>query len=399
MRNRLLRLARSARNVKATRDLRRLVALVGAVSAAFASAACSSSEPQGSASSGRQSSATPLANLTAHDQPIPRLKVGTPFVRDDLAPGPIAVDPGHLVWMMGSFEGEYGIDVLTQLDLKTGRRATLDRDVNRGFGLASTSGWVVYAKNMGRVSLVAVRHDGTKRTVLTRVLATAVASRGELVAWGEERGSTQRVIVRDMAKGVQWLAATLPRCEHHRCYRLDAVTLAERGVAFTRGAIGPQPSIVMRRAFSERRPTALKLAGDPQPDLVPSSSGALFYAFQRGWYRWDFGTRRPSVRRLAVPGATLIASAAGRSFALVHTGCRTRLFSWLGEGRPVDVTTPAHLIGIAKMPTETCVGFGGLVWTGKQAVTAWALIPPESAEAHSDEGTVGIILVGPPLEH
>ena len=49
----------------------------------------------------------------------------------------------------------------------------------------------------------------------------------------------------------------------------------------------------MRRAFGARRLQSVLIPGDPQPDLVSSSSGALYYVLERGWYRWDFGAALP----------------------------------------------------------------------------------------------------------
>jgi len=121
------------------------------------------------------------------------------------------------------------------------------------------------------------------------------------VAWADQDATRQRVYVRDMSSGTRWLAADLPRCVGGRCYRIDAVGLADQGVVFVRGAIGPQPSFIVRRGFSDAKATRLAVPNDPQPDLAPSSVGALYYAFGRGWYRWDFG--RPDTRLTRFRGA------------------------------------------------------------------------------------------------
>src|SRR5829696_8441427 len=57
-----------------------------------------------------------------------------------------------------------------------------------------------------------------------------------------------------MAAGRTWVAASMPRCQGTRCWRIDAVTLADDGVVFTRVASNPDASTVMRRAFTESGP-------------------------------------------------------------------------------------------------------------------------------------------------
>ena len=213
---------------------------------------------------------------------------------------PVVVSPQYLVWESAGGEESSLIPSLRQLDLRTSRIRILVRGVVPHFGLASTTGWVVYAVGRGS-TLVAVRHDGSRRTTLSRQLVAPIAARGEKVAWADQDATRQRVYVRDMSSGTRWLAADLPRCVGGRCYRIDAVGLADQGVVFVRGAIGPQPSFIVRRGFSDAKATRLAVPNDPQPDLAPSSVGALYYAFGRGWYRWDFG--RPDTRLTRFLGA------------------------------------------------------------------------------------------------
>ena len=140
----------------------------------------------------------------------------------------------------------------------------------------------MYAKSAGReIRLVAVRHDGSDRTMLARSVVAPIASRGDLVAWAEQTRGLQRVVVRNMRSGHVWVAARMRPCSHGRCYRIDAVTLAEHGVVFDRGSIGSQPSLLVRRAFGGARAASVPIANDPQPDLAPSSAGALYCA--RPW--------------------------------------------------------------------------------------------------------------------
>lgn len=105
-------------------------------------------------------------------------------------------------------------------------------------------------------------------------------------------------------------------------YHIGAVALADRGVVFTRDASRPDTSLVVRRSFADARVSTVKIVNDPQPDLVPSSAGALYQAFGHGWYRWDFGQARP--RRASFPAnsaAQLLSYEHGRWFIL--TGDRT----------------------------------------------------------------------------
>jgi hypothetical protein len=125
------------------------------------------------------------------------------------------------------------------------------------FGLASTATGVVYAEQgKSGPELVAIRHGGRHRIVLTRSLAAPIASRGNRVAWAEQTGSTQRVVVRDMTSRRVWIAAQMRRCDRTGCYRIDAVTLADEGVVFDRGAIGtnsPRSSSAAGSEIGSRR--------------------------------------------------------------------------------------------------------------------------------------------------
>jgi hypothetical protein len=197
----------------------------------------------------------------------------------------IAFTQRYLTWQSGT--GDEGAVGVFQRDLRTKRQRKLAAPVHPEYGLASTRGWVVYAAKLH--SLIAVRHDGSRRRTLSANLAAPFAGRGERVAWAELDRDTYRVFVRNMATGKQWLAARLPRCVSTRCYRIDGVTLADRGVVFTRGAIGPQPSFIVRRAFTDPAPTSVALPGDPQPELATSSAGALYY-----WFGRTAGTSAPA---------------------------------------------------------------------------------------------------------
>jgi hypothetical protein len=310
--------------------------------------------------------------------------------------GPVAVDAGHVVAVVGPIEAENAVPRLVQRELPRGRTTTLARDVDPTQGLASTTDWVAYATSNG--ALVAIRHDGSRPRVLTPSLIAPVSSRGQLVAWAESRGARQRVIVRNMGSGSEWVAADMPRCGRAGCYRIDVVTLADRGVVFDRGAIGPQPSFVVRRAFSAARPTAIAIPDDPQPDLEPSSAGALYYAFGRGWYRWDFGHSRPArtafddrLRRPAV-----LRYEHGHWLVLARNGCETGLRASLPGAQTVDLETAPRLLSLLGIRHRMCVYSLGVVWTGSQAVSAWAVQPRAEMDAHEDVGLAGLAVAGAP---
>ena len=251
----------------------------------------------------------------------------------DSKPRVIAFEPDQRIWTLAftdrylaweSEQGEEGTPALFQRDLRTKRQRILAARVHPEYGLASTREWVVYAS--GLHALFAVRHDGSGRRTLTANLVAPFAGRGERVAWAELDRDTYRVIVRNMATGKQWLAAKIPRCVSTRCYRIDGVTLADGGVVFTRGAIGPQPSFIVRRGFADPAPTSVAVPRDPQPELAPSSAGALYYDFGRGWFRWDFGTRKPRATRFGVADQnTILQYEDGHWLTRKTRGCRETL--------------------------------------------------------------------------
>jgi hypothetical protein len=301
-----------------------------------------------------------------------------------------AADSRHLVWVAGGVEEEDHPVEVRQRDLAMNRVSTLARDVDPGFGLASTSRWVVYGQGGPPTRLIATRHDGSRTVTLARALTAPFAARGELIAWAEQRGGRDRVLVRDMARGTTWLAAAMPKCVRDRCYRVDAVTLAKDGVVFTRVATSPDTSLVIRRGFAEPRPTQVRLAGDPQPDLAASSEGAVYQALGRGWYRWDFGDRRPHrVLPGLDPETGVLAFEGGRWLLQVDRGCSS-VVTARERGRTVAVAAEHAAHGL-------CVQLGAATWTGRQLLTAWGVVPSESIEAHEDQGATGFVIASPSL--
>jgi hypothetical protein len=189
----------------------------------------------------------------------------------------------------------------------------------------------------------------------------------------------------------------LPRCSRGRCYQVGGVTLADRGIVFTRNGTSPDRSLVVRRAFTGRRLSQVEVLHDPQPDLVASSAGALYYAFGRGWYRWDFGQRRPHRTGFRMnPPAQLIAYERGRWYLATRRGCNFALES-IRAGRPRTLVSPATLHRLVHSEAKLCVVLRSLTWTGRQALTAWAIFAPESSEEHSDHGLAGAALASDAL--
>lgn len=310
--------------------------------------------------------------------------------------GSVAADRRHLVWVVGPSEPTDANTTLRQGKFGGGKTVTLARGVRMGYGLASTTGWVVYPGGVPP-SLKAVRHDGSRTRVLSRgALLAPPASRGERVAWAEQEGDRQRVIVHDMARDKRWLAADMPRCVRSKCYRIDAVTLADRGVVFDRGAIGPQASVVVRRGFSGARPARLVLRHVAQPQLVPSSAGALYYATGHGWRRWDFGEARPrgTPFRRARP-APLVAYEHGHWLLVRRHGCESVLVARLPSGRRRVLASPSGAGGMPTRQYSACHFFQALAWRGRRPLSAWTVIPAASVEAHSNRGLTGAVLATP----
>ena len=301
----------------------------------------------------------------------------------------VAADARYLVWETASLQSATVPTTVYQRDLLTGRSRRLAAGVDPSFGLASTSRWVVYAAGGRR--LVAVTHDGSRRIVLSSALVAPLAARGDTVAWAEEKGNRQRVVVRDMSGRRRPFATAMSRCEPRRCYQLGAVALAAKGVVFTRTATSPDRSLVVRVRLGDHAVSRVAVPNDPQPDLAPSSEGALYYAFGRGWLRWDFGQARP--HRVALPAnppAPLLAFERGRWFLSTRRGCNTGIVV-LQRGRRTAVVTPQEVRRLARSTLPLCVALESFSWASPRALTSWAVLPEISLQAHSDFGLVGIV--------
>jgi len=129
----------------------------------------------------------------------------------------VAVSGNHFVWETGPLEGENSGTALLERELGTAHKRVLVRSVKSSYGLALTSGWVVYADGGVHTRLSAIRPDGSRKMVLSRWLAAPFAARGHLLAWIEQDGRRQKVVVRDMSTGRVRLVSMPPRCEHGHC--------------------------------------------------------------------------------------------------------------------------------------------------------------------------------------
>ncbi|HMJ00424.1 MAG TPA: hypothetical protein VK488_11370 [Gaiellaceae bacterium] len=302
----------------------------------------------------------------------------------------VAAEQRHLVWETGPLEGN-GPTVVLDRVAGSGRKRILAQHVNPSYGLAVTAGWTVYANGGARTSLIAISRDGSKRIVLSHSLAAPFAARGPLIAWAEQEGGQQRVVVRDMRAGRVRLATKMPRCVGGRCYQLEQITLAKQGVVFTRDSTNPDQSVVIRERFSDGAVSKVTVQHDPQADLVPSSAGALYYALGRGWYRWDFGQPRPRGTRFrANPPAALLAYEHGRWFVSTRRVCDYGVVGVNGGGYRQLLVSPERLRRLVPRGSRYCVLLQAFAWTGRQALSAWALLPRSSFEEHSDKGLVGV---------
>jgi hypothetical protein len=177
------------------------------------------------------------------------------------------------------------------------------------------------------------------------------------------------------------------------CYRIDRVIVANDGVVFDLGATSQgSSSLIVQHAFAAAKPTTRKVPNDQQPDLVPSSAGALYYWLEHGWMRWDFGQPRP----VPVPGfhttsPSPLAEEQGSLLLLAGPHCGQRLAVRLPDAStlhlPAPRSTPAS-------PTEfgrLCRTVNGFSWRGRQLFVAWSFIPTISLQGHSEVGVSGMI--------
>jgi len=169
------------------------------------------------------------------------------------------------------------------------------------------------------------------------------------------------------------------------------VTLADAGVVFDRGAIGRQPSLILRRRFLDSRPTIVRLPNDPQPDLAPSSAGAFYYWFQHGWIRWDFGKRHP-VATMRGARSWPVSYERGRLLLLVGSRCRPRLVVQAPGGRKITIPAPMSTPASPKEFGRLCRLMTDFAWSGRQLLVAWSVLPDVSLRSHTAVGLVSVVM-------
>lgn len=359
----------------------------------------------GAACSGQahESQATTARTLPRHSHPsVNSQEVGSvvPIKRSrgvllmrDVSVGPIASSPRYLVWETTVGE-EGGVDVLYERNLRTGGIRKLALNPNSHYGLAIVGDTIFYATGVGEQSkLVAVGTDGRRRGVLSPSLIAPFDVRGQHIAWAERNGTRQRVVVRDLRSGSQNVAMNVA-CPADQCYRIDRVTLADKGVVFDLGAISQgYPSQIVRRGFRAPRPDRAKVPADPQPDLAESSAGPLYYWLLHGWMRWDFGQRRPQLTRLAATNPWPLDEEAGRLLLLAGGPCSQRAVVRLPDGRKIGLPAPARTPVSPREFGRLCRSLTGYAWTGDRLLLAWSLVPRVTLQSHSDVGLAAIVTV------
>jgi len=357
---------------------------------AFVASSCSSD-------GGKKSGNEPPASVE-HDARDPlgamvpvKKSVGV-FAQRGYSIGPIATDGRFLFWEAAA--GDEGQDVLMlKQDLRTGAASVVAHGVFRAFGLASTPGGVVYATRSGAgAELAAIDPSGRNKRLLSRSLAAPFDARNDMVAWAEADTSRNRVVVRNMRTGRQSVAMNAPRCQGPRCYRLDRVTVADDGVVFSLGSVRQgYPSLIGRRRWSATRPSFAPVANDPQPDLVPSSDGALYYQLDRGWHEWNFDDERPRLTSLRGARPWLLASEPDRQLVLAGPPCGTTVGVRRSDGSTAALPVPKSSPAFPTKFGPLCRQLMGYAWTGDRLFLAWSMTPKISVEAHEDVGISGIV--------
>jgi hypothetical protein len=306
--------------------------------------------------------------------------------------GPIASTKRHLFWESARGE-EGGGTFLLRRDLKTGATRVLAKGVSPAFGVATTPDTLVFAtRGSAGTDLMASDLRGDHRRVLSRALFAPFDARGDRVAWAEGNGFRQRVVVQNMRTGRRSVAMDAPRCRRARCYRIDRVTVAREGVVFDLGSVGQgYPSLIARRRWADTRTSFIPVPNDPQPDLVRSETGALFYQLQRGWVEWNFGEARPRVT--SVPGVRpwLLAAQGGRRLVLSGQVCKTKLGLLRADGRITALPAPSSTPASPTRFGALCRQLTGIAWNGTRLLIGWSFTPRVSLEGHTEIGLSGLV--------
>jgi hypothetical protein len=298
---------------------------------------------------------------------------------------------GHfLTWETSGTEDNPAAAVFER-DERTGRVTRLATNVLPDLDLAANARWIVYARlEHKQQQLVAVSRDNRVRRVLARSLVTPIDVRGNRIAWVERVGGRQRVVVQSIDGGARWIASDLPTCSKGRCYRVDAVTLANEGVVFDRAQIGASRSLIIRRRFGASSPSTLVLK-DPQPDLRRSATGAFYYYVQRGWFRWDFDSTRPV--RVPVRGSSqdIATVQDGRVLIVAGSHCRQSLALRLPNGSVRQLGGPAPPKIVPTYGGSICRQLTAVGSSPGEILVAWSFLPVADLEAHNEADLVGVV--------
>ena len=309
-----------------------------------------------------------------------------------------AIGP-RLVWTQLVGPEERRTPGLVDWNRATGHPRALAGDAVPALGVAATPSTVVYVRDAsGQDEVVTMPAGGGARTVIGQNLATPIAVRGDRVAWAEQTSTQQRVVVRDLATASSWVAASFPRCvTASRCYRIDTVALSDDGVVFNRSAIGPQPSLVVRRRFTRGAAETYAVPHDPQPDIAPASSGAFFYELGRGWKRWDFSSAQPTATPLRSVKPWLLEFDHGAMLLETGPTCSPQLIVRRPGARDIVTKPPADVPRAARTgPTGTpCRLMTTYDWNARRLLVAWTLTTEETIATHAERAPVAVVTATP----
>ncbi len=329
------------------------------------------------------------AGAGAASQP-PVLRAKDLVATDEKSAAAMAVAGSYLAWEdEGDDTGPLG---LKERNLRTNKTQLLARNGLPEYGLGSTTGQVVFAEPRGdQVALIAVPHGGGRRLVLTQNLAAPFDARGRRVAWADVAGTMLRVAVHDFSTKKSTVLARFRRCTTKGCHNIDRVVVDGNSVMFDLSGIAGAPSLVIDIAFDSKKKHVTVIPNDPQPDLARSSSGALYYALDRGWFHWQ-PPARPKLTRYRTVATWLLDSEGGR-LLYVSGGnqCVQQLFVRSSRGRLYRVPIPRNIPKDTKAFGRVCMTVSGFAWSGRQLYLGWTLVPQVSLGSHREPGLAGVI--------
>jgi hypothetical protein len=320
---------------------------------------------------------------------MPRISAGTiARVRGaNVAVTQVAVSPGVVAWTQ-SYE-DYPISEIRVFDLRSHRARVLAKTQVLNAGLVAAHGRIVDVEERARPTLVARRLDGRgDPKVLSSRVEGEFDGRGGVVAWGENDGRFQRVVVSSLETGRETVVFRRPRCGRDYCFRIDAVSVADDGVVLARGAVGPGFTEIARQRLGDARPEIWRIEGAPQTELLRSSAGALVSIPRQGLVEWRFGTRtRRTVSVVRSSRETVLGYE--RPFWFVARDGRRPAVLAVRQAAPAVVAARPRP---ARSPRV--VSLAAWAWTGRQVVANWLVRGSGSRE---EEVEANLIDAGRPL--